>query len=362
MINNKYQPDVVTPPGETLSEILRDKGMSQAELATRTGRPKKTINEIIKGKTAITPETAIQFERVLGTSKDFWINRENNYRVWVTRQEERKKLAENIPWMRNFPLRAMIKLGWIKEFADPIDQTEELLRFFGVASPLQWQEMLLETQWRQSPAFAANPASITAWLRMGELSARTIKSAAYDEACFRESLSEIRGLTILPPQDFVDQLVNICSRAGVIVTFIPEIPGTHVCGATRWINSNTALIMLSLRYKTDDHFWFTFFHEAGHVLLHGKKDVFIEDNTDVSDQVQIKEEEANRFAADFLIPPSELRKLKPDFTYLSHDDFLKFSKLLGIAPGIIVGRFQHDGKIPNKNFNRLKRKLEWPSK
>jgi addiction module HigA family antidote len=362
MIKNEFQPDLVTPPGDTLLEILEEKGMSQAEFANRTGRPKKTINEIIKGKTAITHETAIQFERVLGTSKDFWINREHNYRVWLIRLEERKKLAENIPWMRNFPLRAMIKMGWIHEFADPIDQTDELLRFFGVASPIQWQEMLQETQWRQSPTFAANPASITAWLRMGEISAQSIKCAPYDEGNFRKSLSEIRKLTILSPQDFIDQLVELCSRAGVIVTFVPEIPGTHVCGATRWINSNNALIILSLRYKTDDHFWFTFFHEAGHVLLHGKKDVFIEDNAEVTDQIQIKEKEADQFAAAFLIPPREMRKLKPDFTYLSHADFLKFSRILGIAPGIIVGRFQHDGKIPNKNFNRLKRKLEWPSR
>ena len=117
-IQNQYAPDVVSPPGETLLEILEDRGMSQAELAERTGRPKKTINEIIKGKAALTPETAIQLERVLGTPASFWNNREQNYRDWLARQEERKALAEYIPWMKKFPLRAIIKLDWIAEHSD----------------------------------------------------------------------------------------------------------------------------------------------------------------------------------------------------------------------------------------------------
>ncbi len=358
-IQNQYIPDVVSPPGETLLEILEDKGMSQAELAERTGRPKKTINEIIKGKAAITPETAIQLERVIGTPASFWNNRERNYREWLARQEERKSLAEHLPWMKKFPLRAMIKLGWITERGDPINQLEELLKYLGVASPLQWQAMLQGTQWRQSPTFAADPAAVSAWLRQGELESHKIECAAFDEARFREALRQIRGLTTQPADVFVSEVTRVCAQAGVAVVFVPEIPGTRTCGATRWLSPTKALIMLSLRYKTDDHLWFTFFHEAAHILLHGKREVFLEADDEVSEDVGAKEEEADHFAAEFLIPADELRLFHPRGAYYSHEDIREFAQHLGIAPGIVVGRLQHDGMVPPQNFNQLKQHFQW---
>ena len=358
-IQNQYAPDVVSPPGETLLEILEDRGMSQAELAERTGRPKKTINEIIKGKAALTPETAIQLERVLGTPASFWNNREQNYRDWLARQEERKALAEYIPWMKKFPLRAMIKMGWIAEHSDPINQLEELLRYLGVASPVQWQTMLQGAQWRQSPTFAADPAAVSAWLRQGEIQSAQIQCTPYDESRFRQTLQQIRGLTMQPPEGFVTQMTELCAQAGVALIFVPEIPGTRTCGATRWLTPTKGMIMLSLRYKTDDHLWFTFFHEAAHILLHGKREVFLEDDDEVSEDVRAKEAEADRFASDFLIPPEEIRRFRPRGTHISHKDILEFAHQLGIAPGIIVGRFQHDGIVPPQNLNRLKRHFQW---
>lgn len=88
MAENQYVPDEVSPPGETLSEVLAEHGITQADLAERTGRPRKTIDEIIKGKAAITPETAIQLERVLGVPATFWNRRERQYREHLAKREE----------------------------------------------------------------------------------------------------------------------------------------------------------------------------------------------------------------------------------------------------------------------------------
>jgi HTH-type transcriptional regulator/antitoxin HigA len=358
-IQNQYNPDVVSPPGETLLEILEDRGMSQAELAERMGRPKKTINEIIKGKTALTPETAIQLERVLGTPASFWNNRERNFRDWLARQEERQSLAEHIPWMKKFPIKTMIRMGWLIERSDPIDQLEELLQYFGVASPVQWQNMLQGTQWRQSPTFAADPAPVSAWLRQGEIRCAQIQCAPFDEACFREALREIRELTTQPPEGFITPMTKLCAQAGVAVVFVPELPGTRSSGATRWLTPAKAMIMLSLRYKTDDHLWFTFFHEAAHILLHGKREVFLEDDDEVSDDVRGKEDEADKFASDFLIPANEFASFHPRYSHYSHEDIIEFARHLGIAPGIVVGRLQHDGRLEKSNCNKLKRHIQW---
>ena len=356
---NQYQPDFISPPGETLFEILEERGMSQAELAERTGRPKKTINEIIKGKTAITPETAFQFERVLGTPASFWNKRECTYREWLAYQKEREELEKYIDWVNNFPLKEIVRLGWIKKHIDPIDQLKELLQYLGVATPVQWENMLQGVQWRQSTAFSVSPAAVSVWIRQGELLAQNIYCQPYSEKGFQNALKTIRHLTTRPLNEFANDLVDICAQNGVALVFLPELPKIRTSGATRWLSPNKALIMLSFRYKSDDHFWFTFFHEAAHILLHGKRQIFLEDGQQMNEEMQKKEEEADRFASETLIPEKELRKLIPSGDFFSHQDILDFAHELGIAPGIIVGRLQHEGYIPQKNLNGLKRKFDW---
>jgi hypothetical protein len=138
-----------------------------------------------------------------------------------------------------------------------------------------------------------------------------IRCEPYSEAKFRQALHAARAVAAEMPRDFAARLAAICAEAGVALVFVPELPKTRVSGATRWLTPEKAMIQQSLRHRRDDQFWFTFFHEAGHVLLHGKREVFI----DGAEREQNDcETEADRFASDFLIPASELRKLpRPPF-------------------------------------------------
>lgn len=350
-------PDVVSPPGETLQEILDERGMSQVKLAERTGRPIKTISEIINAKAAITTGTALQLEKVLGVPARFWINRERNYQEWLAREAERAELKKHISWMEKFPIREMVRLGWIKKFDDSVTQLVEMLHFFSIASPDQWTSVWEKAavNFRRSPAYAADPHIASVWLRQGELEAQQIQCALYDANKFRAALSEIRSLTTRTPEEFVPDITRLCAKAGVAVVFIHELPRLRTSGATRWLTPTKALIQLSLLYKRDDQLWFTFFHEAGHILHHGKRDVFLEGKGVEGD----KEDEANRFAADVLIPPSEYRSFNPRRDYLSEADVLEFAKKIGIAPGIVIGRLQHDKYLPMTHLNGLKRTLVW---
>lgn len=356
-IRNLYAPDHVSPPGETLQEVLELRGMSQAELASRTGRPKKTINEIIKGKAAITPETALQLELVLGIPAPFWNSREQQYREALARQRELESLQDQAEWLQRVPYRAIAKLGWIQEHRDKSKQLQEVLMFFGVASPDRWNELWQggRTAFRRSRTFRSHPGAIAAWLRKGEIEAQEIESAEYDANGFKKALQRVRALTRSMPRNFVSPLVRECSAAGVIVAFVPELPGTRVWGATRWLTPTRALVQLSLRYKTDDHLWFTFFHEAGHILLHGKREVFLEDEDRDKDQ---KELEADAFAREWLIPQREyeiFRRLGARSCAAAS----RFAYQLGIAPGIVVGRLQHDGVLGRTECNQLKKKIDW---
>jgi len=246
MIKNQYNPDFVSPPGETLLETLEFIGMSQVEFAERTGRPKKTINEIIRGKAAITPETALQFEKVLGVSAGFWINREQNYQEWLARDQERSSFGKYLSWIDRFPVSEMVELGWIARHDEPVNQLNELLRFFGIASPHQWKAVTndLSLAFRRSAAYKAEPEIISAWLRKGEVEAQSINCEPFDADKFRKTLDEIRPLTNKSPDVFVASTVELCAKAGVAVVFVHELRKLRTNGATRWLNPNKALMYL----------------------------------------------------------------------------------------------------------------------
>ena len=354
-IENRYAPDFISPPGETLAEILEERNMSQSELAQRMGRPKKTINEIIKGKAEITIDTALQIQLVLGTPASFWIERERLYREYLARKNENQRLKGYLGWLKQIPYRQMTELGWLKFDEDKIEQLRESLNFFAVVSPEQWEEIWgrnLSIDFRKSQAFDSDQGAITAWLRQGEIEASKINCADYNELKFRDALRQIRSLTIKSIEVFQPQMIELCAAAGVALAFVPELPKTMVHGATRWLGSHRALIQLSDRYKTNDHFWFSFFHEAGHILLHGKRTLFLE-GQDIQDT--IKEKEADVFAANFLIAPRDWQRFIANNS-LNRKAINQFAEQLGIHPGIIVGRMQHEQIISYQNCNDLKDK------
>ncbi len=359
-LENQYMPDYVTPPGETLQEILDTIGMSKAELADRVGKTPKTIGEIIKHGAPITPATAMELEKALGTPASFWNNRERRYRESVARQHERKRLKKEVDWLKTLPVREMTKVGWIKKFDDRIEQLDEVLRFFGMASSKQWKTLWLSSapSFRQSKAFAGKPESCSVWLRKGELEAQQIDCEPFNKKRFRLALNAIRLLTRTEPEQFQTKTVQKCAEAGVAVVFVPPIKGAPVYGATRWLTSDKALIQLSLRGKFEDILWFTFLHEAGHILLHGKKEVFIEDNHNQT----TKEVQADRFAANFLIPNSSWQRFVSTGNYQRATEVRGFAALLEISPAVVVGRLQHEKLLPYSHLNELRRRFHLKAK
>ena len=355
-IHNEYSPDLVSHPVATLQEVLEDRGITQADLAERMGRPKKTINELVMGKAAFTPETALQLERVLGVPASFWNNLETNYRAHLAAERDRTELEAHGQWLQSLPLTQMINLGWIKRFSERTTQVQELLQFFGVASKEQWTKVYAEPQaaFRRSAKFETDAKSLACWLRKGAIEAQRLSCAEYDRTRFRSALSDARRLSREPIGSAIPTLVQLFAQSGVALVLVPQLKKLPVSGATQWVSTSCALIQLSFRYKTDDHFWFTLFHEAGHILLHGKRLVFLEGDSHDGDE----EHEANKFAADMLIPATAYRKLRVAKRF-SKPNLEHFAQQIGIAPGIVVGRLQHDGALPHTHCNDLKESYDW---
>ncbi|HUT23085.1 MAG TPA: HigA family addiction module antitoxin [Sumerlaeia bacterium] len=350
-----YQPDFAVPPGETLRETIESRGMSQAELARRLGRYPDNVNEIIQGKKAITAETALRLESVLGVPAHFWMSLQTQYDETVARLARAKQFEDEKSLARRFPYTEMAKLGWVRATRDGRERVQALQEYFAVSS-LSLVRTFHDAAYRKSGAHAASPEAIAAWIRRGEILAQDIETQPYDESRLRRAIPQLRRLTLPSPPVFEPRLREICAGCGVAVAVLPHLAKTYVNGATEWLRPDKALVILSLRYRWADVFWFSLFHELAHILRHRKK-TFVE----YREGLETKEEsEADSFAADSLIPRAAFSRLAQR-TFLSRAQVTAFARENGVAPGIVVGRLQHEGVVRHSEMNDLREQYTWPT-
>jgi addiction module HigA family antidote len=355
-----YRPDLSIPPGATLRDELRARNMTQAELATRMGRPKKTISELVNGKIALTADTAVQLEHVLGIPARFWLALECAYQE--ARARRTSATDTDSEWASKFPYTAMANLRWVPAVSRGDGRVRELLSFFAIATASAWSRAdLAEAVLLSSPSLATDKYALSAWLRKGEVIAQAEGCGAYNPVAFREALDKSRRLIREGPDRVEPGLRELCGSCGVSLVFLPELPRMRVRGAARLTLQGNAIIQLSLRHKTDDHLWFSFYHEAAHLILHmqEKPKVHVDLVTDGGQGHQTAEElAANRFAEEFLIPSEELTRFLRG-KWRSRAAIEAFAENLSITPGIAVGRLQHAGHLKYSEFNSLKVRFAW---
>jgi HTH-type transcriptional regulator/antitoxin HigA len=357
--NTPFAPDWVSPPGDTILDLMEERAWTQQQLADRLGYSLKHVNQLIKAKVPLTEDAAIRLQNVLGAPVGFWLTREAQYRERVAVLDAAERQVSMVPWLDRFPIKDMMAVGILsKRRVDAKSKPEivgELLGFYGVATPDQWQSQYgcMELAFRRSREDQADVAAISAWLRMGERMAEKLDGPAYNEARFKAALGEVRGLSCQSPPEFLPRMRQLLHEAGVAFVLVPSLPRTHVSGVARWLNARRPLIQLSMYGKQNDRFWFSFFHEAAHLLLHSqqKKSVFLDDPTR-SDSSSEEEHEANLWARDFLITTEQAKALADlPKTKASVNNF---AQLIGVHPGIVVGRMQHDQLLDIRWLNDLK--------
>lgn len=349
-----FRPDWVSPPGETVEDRLEEMGWTKREFASRMGVTAKHVNELLHGRASITAATASRLAAVLGSTPEFWLTREARYRAALERQARLAELETDAAWLREIPVNWMQKQGWVQKRSHKGQQVEECLSFFGVASVDAYRQIASGQRTAFRGGVNAEEGALLAWLRMAEVRASQVECEPYDAELFRAALPRARRLTNeTNPEVFVPALTEICAAAGVAVVFVRGTPGSKLNGATRWLSPQKAMLGLTLRHKSNDVLWFSFFHEACHILRHGKKLTFIEGLDGLDPEL---EAEADRFAADTLIPRrwlSSIRNLR------SKSAVESAAIRMGVAPGIVVGRMQKEGWLPWSNLNGLKVRYEW---
>ena len=350
----EYLPNYAVPPGATLAEVLDERGMSQAKLAQRTDLSPKHINRIVNGHVQISTDVAIRLERVTEVPAGLWLSLEANYQERLARLDE-SALADDLPLLDELPIAAMVKHGILTKRVGKHDRLREVLMYLGVANRNAWVKTLgsMEASFRMSKAHRCDPAAVAVWLRMGEIEAAEIDCAPWDRSRFKEVLREARDLTrVGDPTVWQPKLVDLCASAGVAFVAVPEVDGARTNGAARWLTPRKGLIQLSIRGRWADIFWFSFFHEASHILDQTKRPIFLSGRNKDSRE----ERKADQFAQSFLIPPDragELRRLR------SAADVKAFAASVGIHPGIVVGRLQHEGLWDYSRGYTLRSKLRF---
>ena len=350
-----FQPQWLSVPGETILELCEQRHLSPSELAARLGRSVQETTDLLTGAVGITSDLARRLATTLGGSAEFWQRRESQFRNDLAHVEQ----TGGATWLTELPTDEMVRFGWNPGNHDTHSQLLACMNFFGVSEIEAWREkysdVLSGRAFKTSPSFDSQPAAVAAWLRRAELEAEKMRCEPWNSERFKSSLSAMRAVTRRRrPNIFLPMAQQLCAESGVALVILRAPKGCRASGATWFLSESKAVIVLSFRYLSDDHFWFTFFHEAGHLLLHEHTALFLEGAERLCTK---EEEEANAFAATTLIPPSaegDLLRLP-----LDGQKVISFARKIGISPGIVVGQLQHRKVITHRQLNSLKTRFEW---
>jgi HTH-type transcriptional regulator/antitoxin HigA len=343
-------PAEVFPPGGFIREELEARGWTQGDLAQIMDRPLRVINELIAGKKLITPETARGLAEAFGDNDPlYWMNLDSTYRLAQTAPAD-DLVSRRSKLYSRFPIRELAKRNWI-EPSDNLDVLEQrVCRFYRINS--------IDEEPRFAHAAKASQyneriAPQWGWLYRAKELAERVQVSAYSEQKLRAALSKLRTLLVAPEE--IRQVPQILAAAGVRLVIVEFLPGAKIDGAAFWLDDNSPVIALSIRFDRINNFWFVLRHEIEHILKRDGLRVDVE----LTEQIQRKERlppeevHANEVAADFVVPSNELdnfiMRVRPLY---SEQRILLFAKRIGVHPGLVVGRLQFRDEVPYTHFHR----------
>ncbi|WP_339503775.1 ImmA/IrrE family metallo-endopeptidase [Pseudomonas sp. RL_105y_Pfl2_101] len=358
MNSQAFQPSWISPPGDTILDILSDREITPKLLADSMGCELASVELLFDGSAEITEQLAHRLSAVIGPDPEFWIVRERQYREDVSRIYRDVSQSEE-SWLLELPVKSMQAFGWISNSESKSKKVIDCLDYFGVPDISAWKdkssEFVKDSRFRASKSFDQKVGATAAWIRYGEIRALKASCNKWDKSELLENIESIRALTNIPePSEFIPNLQAILANCGVILVISRTPEGCPASGMAKFLSEDKALIMLSFRYLSDDHFWFSLFHEIGHLILHGQDSTFVEGEEFECDR---EEREANEFAAITLIP-SRFR-VNMEAHSDNYRSIIKFAKSVGIAPGVVVGQMQHFNIVKRNHMNKLKVKYSW---
>ncbi|MDY4969914.1 MAG: HigA family addiction module antitoxin [Lachnospiraceae bacterium] len=336
---------IATPPGATIKEQLKDRGMSQKEFAARMDMSEKHISKLINGDVQLTPEVAVRLEMVLGVPAKFWNNLEAVYREKLIKAEAENAMDADEALAKQLPYSEMAKYGWVPETRDSKEKVVYLRKYFEVVElSLLENNQITRIACRRLAVTEKSDFALLAWAQEAKIKARNIQTAPINIKGLIEIVPEIRKMTVQKPKEFCPELKEMLARCGIALVFLPHLKGSFLQGAS-FMDGNKIVVGLTARGKDADKFWFSLFHELGHIVLG-----HIGQSEGTTDQ---DEKNADRWSGDKLIPAEIFERFKAQKNF-TESNVVAFADSIGIAPGIVVGRLQKEGCIQHNMMNDLK--------
>ena len=349
-----------THPGRALRDELEARNLSPEELAELVRPSPEHIKRVLRGRASISGRFADELEQALGIPAHIWCRLQDFYDETLSRLAADPDMRRDIEMLDKIPWREFIKQGWIRDLGTDVERVGELRTLYDVDTLRDARRSQLAVAFRITARTTVDPWALAAWLQQGEWQAIESRLAEHSNlaetfkpALFEKNLRRIRRLT--DSQAFWPAMRSLCAQAGVHLEYVPHIPKSGANGLTRWLDDGRPLIQISLLRKRADIFWFTFFHEAAHVLEGYRSEAII--NLDGMPRESEAERTADQFAANLLIPPEHWREFIEN-SPITPTTITSFADRIGIHPGIVVGRLQHEKKIPRSAYNDLRISLD----
>ena len=332
--------------------------ISQAEFATRMGTTAKTLSQLINGQANISNDLAKKLSTMMGTSVEVWLNLQNTYDRKLIEIQQAKDFDAQAELAKEIDYKYFVDIIGLPVTRNINEKVANLCKFFQVADLRIMLQPDFLVNFRASKTYnkEKNIINSRAWIQTAMNISKNIETKPYNAEKLKEYLPELRGMTIKKPQEFLPRMREIFAECGVAFVLLPHLKNSGVNGAVKWVTEDRVVLAMNNRGLDADKFWFSLFHEIKHVLQQKIKTVFIsstaEEMTDINHHLEM---EADKFATNYLIPPADYKRLAPS-RYISDDEIAEFAKAIGIHPGIVAGRLQHEGIIAQNRCSKLKEK------
>lgn len=345
-------------PGYYVEEVIEDMGISQAEFALRLGTTGKTVSKLVHGQIRLSNDLAKKLSMMLGTSVDMWLSLQSTFDQKVLEIEQAKECAEQESIARQIDYSFFVKWIGLPETRKVSEKVSNLCKYFAVSNlqTLENPDFLVNFRTSVSNVEQKNIINAKAWLQTAINLSRSIQTEPYNAEKLESYLPALRAMTLQSPDVFIPRMKTIFAECGVAFVLLPYLANAGINGAVKWMTPDRAVLAMNNRGLTADKFWFAFFHEVKHVLQHKPATVFVNGSAaQMFDMDTAFEKEANEFAAGILIPQDKLAEFAPT-KYTSDAEICAFASSIGIDPGIVAGRLQHEGVLPKDRCSKLKKK------
>lgn len=351
--------DLIIHPGETIADVLEERGISQVELASRTGVSSAYISNVIAGKKGISANFAMGLEYALGVPKSFWLNLqaiyesellEANEGQTITEEERsaREDLKDVVQYLRK---RGMMPIREKKD--DSILSLRKALQISNIAN---LREMIPVGAFRMAANTTVNPCVLGAWIRLCQIAGSNKNILAKFEKKYTiDLINEIKHIMCQKDANIQEDLKNVMEKYGIDFSVARNFRGAPVHGYISQKADGIYQMVLTIRGSYADIFWFSLFHELGHIFNGdvAKNLKFIDDGSDRN-----KEIAADFFATNMLLSPESYDAFikRGDF---SIEAIQKYAASQGVMPYIVIGRLQKERYLDYRTYSNFKLRYKW---